>query len=146
MSPLLSEYTAVLTPLPPPPRQPEHLLASLNYVPSPLGTYRHSYPLPLQLERLLASHAFALPVTRAEAADAPYSGIDSGGSGIGGGGDGGDSGGFQGGKAVLPSGGGSQVGYTRSGDVLGGGGGVRRPGVSSQVRDRGGGVLSGLQT
>lgn len=79
----------------------------------------------LQLERLLASHSFSLPVSRAEAAAAGYSGsYGNGGSGGGGGGRG---------SGEAPA-----IEYTRSGAVLGGndsgGGRSHSLGVSGQVR------------
>lgn len=71
---------------------------------------------PAQLERLLASHAFALPVSRPEAAAAGYSGNYGGGT-----------------TAKAPS---RALQYTRSGAVLGAAGGSRSHAseVSGQVR------------
>lgn len=83
-----------------------------------------------QLERLLASHAFSLPVSRAEAASGGYGGGISGGT----------DNGLHSQEAALSVRGGSigqgAAGYTRSGEVLGGGRNARVPGVSAQVRKR----------
>ena len=83
-----------------------------------------------QLERLIASRAFALPVTRVEAAAAgDYYGSVPG------------SGSFNGSsskEALLPRRGrsGDSIGYTRSGEPLKSGRGSRVPGISSQVGSR----------
>lgn len=126
--PSLSSTTAPLETVP--------ALSTIAPTPAPLRPPLPAVPplcQPIQLERLLASHAFALPVSRAEARG---SGVDDKeGSSF--------SGSRQDQVVVSARGARSAIGYTRSGEVLGEGRGVRVSGVSAQVQkraDRGGGV------